>query len=110
MKKEMNEVQMRKYAEYDDIRSSVSLKLCLSQKPSPCLRSLIEIIDNLGFLKEREIAKTLANYLSAKSTSIFLVDIVQTNRFKKKRVKKVSFLKILIKPVHFIIDVCPINS
>ena len=27
MKKEMNEVQMRKYAEYDDIRSSVSLKL-----------------------------------------------------------------------------------
>ena len=24
MKKEMNEVQMRKYAEYDDIRSSVS--------------------------------------------------------------------------------------
>ena len=30
MKKEMNEVQMRKYAEYDDIRSSVSLKFCLS--------------------------------------------------------------------------------
>ena len=27
MKKEMNEVQMRKYAEYDDIRSSVSFFL-----------------------------------------------------------------------------------
>ena len=61
MKKEMNEVQMRKYAEYDDIRSSVSLKFCSLAKTA---------IQNEGSVASRD-------YISAAQLMLIAHDLPQ---------------------------------